>query len=169
MNILGAFKGDYIAAVEFNGRVPTFTIDHVNVVQLEDDKGTVKSKPVVYFRETKRGWVLCKTSALSVAAMFTPETDKWTGKRVTLHSMEVQVGKERKPGIRVVGSPDIPKPITFELKLPRKKAQRVTLKPTATGAIQAPDPDPEPPPENAEPSTGPSDDPIIDPETGEKF
>lgn len=127
---MGAFKGDYIAAVEFDGKTPTLTVDHVKLVELEDEDGKRKSRPVVYFRETPRGWVLCKTTAQALAAMFTPETDTWTGKRVTLYAAEVQVGRERKPGIRVKGSPDIAEPVTFELRLPRKKAQRVTLEPT---------------------------------------
>lgn len=159
MNIMAQFKGDYIAAVEFDGKTPTLTIDHVQVVDMEDDKGAVKSKPVVFFREVKRGWVLCKTTALMVSAMWGTETDKWTGKRVTLHAVEVQVGRERKPGIRVVGSPDLEKPVTFELKLPKKKAQRITLQRTAVKG-EAPPPASDPLPES---------EPITDPETGEQF
>jgi hypothetical protein len=158
MNIMGAFKGDYIAAVEFNGRTPTMTIDHVKVIDLEGDDGKVKAKPVVYFRETPRGWVLCKTTAQALSAMFTTETDTWTGKRVTLHSQEVQVGKERKPGIRVKGSPDITEDVTFELKLPRKKAQRVKL--VKTASRNGPEQPSAPAAEEG---------PIVDPETGEVF
>ena len=158
MNVLGCFKGDYIAAVEFNGKAPTLTVDHVKVVDLDDNKGKVKSRPVVYFRETKRGWVLCKTTAQALAALFSSETDKWTGKRVTLHAEEVQFGKEKMPGIRVRGSPDIKAPVSFELKLPRKRPKTVTLIPT--GGKDAPPPEPE----NEEPP-----EPIVDPNTGEVF
>lgn len=136
MNVLGCFKGDFIAAVEFDGKAPTLTLDHVKMVDLEDEQGKVKSRPVVYFRETKRGWVLCKTTAQALAALFSPETDSWTGKRVTLFADSVQVGKERKPGIRVKGSPDIDKPVTFELRLPRKRPQKVVLQPTGKGAAE---------------------------------
>jgi hypothetical protein len=131
MNVMAAFKGDYIAAVEFEGKTPTVTIDHVKVVALEGEDGKVKDRPVVYFQETPRGWVLCKTTALSVAAMFGPETDRWNGKRITLRAEPVQVGRETKPGIRVKGSPDIEKSITFTLKLPRKKPRDITLERTA--------------------------------------
>lgn len=158
MNIIGCFKGDYIAAVEFDGKTPTLTIDHVKVVELQDDKGQAKSRPVVYFRETKRGWVLCKTTALALAAMFTPETDTWTGKRVTLLAMDVQVGRETKPGIRVKGSPDLNADVVFELKLPKKKAQTVRLVKTGD-KTQAPV-------TTTTTSTLP---PIIDTETGERF
>lgn len=147
MNVIGVFKGDYIAATEFNGKTPNLTIDHVKVVNLEGDDGKTKAKPVVYFREVKRGWVLCKTTALALAAMFTPETDTWTGKRVTLFAENVQVGRERKPGIRVKGSPDLTASITFTLKLPKKKAQTVRLLKTdgKGGAVMDPEPSPEVP------------------------
>lgn len=156
MNILAAFKGDYIAAVEFDGKTPTLTIEHVKMLDLEDDKGKTKTRPIVYFRETKRGWVLNKTSAQALAALFTPETDKWTGKRVTLVAEMVQFGKERMLGIRVKGSPDLSAPVKFELRLPRKKPREVTLVPTGKGAASAPEPTPEP-------------DPVVDPDSGETF
>ncbi len=127
MNVLAAFKGDYIAAVEFEGKTPTVTIDHVKLVKLEGEDGKLRERPVVYFRETPRGWVLCRTTAQALAAMFGNETDRWTGKRVTLHAVEVQVGREKKPGIRVKGSPDLTAPVSFELRLPRRKPQTITL------------------------------------------
>ena len=158
MNVLGMFKGDYIAAVEFNGKTPTLTIDHVNSVELEGEDGTKKGRPVVFFRETRRGWVLCKTTAQSLAAMFTPETDTWTGKRVTLVSEIVNVGKEKVPGIRVKGSPDLTAAVTFDLKLPRKKPRKVTLVPTAKDA-----------PAHAPEDAAPPAEPVTDPATGETF
>jgi hypothetical protein len=152
MNILAAFKGDYIAAVEFDGKTPTLTIEHVKMLDLEDDKGKTKTRPVVSFRETKRGWVMNKTSAQALSALFsTPETDKWTGKRVTLAAEMVAFGKERVLGIRVKGSPDISSPVTFELKLPRKRPQKVTLVPTGKAKpaeSPAPEPEPEPGPDD---------------------
>jgi len=150
MNVIGIFKSDlYISATEFNGKTPTVTIDHVAVVNLEGEDGKTKAKPVVYFREAKRGWVLCKTTALMLAAMFTPETDMWTGKRVTLFAENVQVGKERRPGIRVKGSPDITSAVTFSLKLPKKKAQTIRLLKTdgKGGTVEDPTPPPDVPPD----------------------
>lgn len=134
MNINAAFKGDYIAAVEFEGKTPTMTIDHVQLVELEGEDGTKRTRPVVFFRETKRGWVMCRTTAMSVAAMFGAETDGWTGKRVMLFADEVQVGREKKPGIRVKGSPDIDHPVEFELRLPRKRPVKVVLQSTKAKA-----------------------------------
>lgn len=163
MNILACFKNDTIAAVEFEGKTPTLTIDHVKMLDLEDDKGKTKTRPVVYFRETKRGWVLNKTNAQALSAMFTAETDKWTGKRVTLAAEMVQFGKDQTLGIRVKGSPDISGPVTFSLRLPRKRPKDVTLVPTTKGGAKtAPAPEPEPEPEEER-------EPIVDPTTGEMF
>jgi len=175
MNILEqlAQAGNFIAAIEFSGRTPTLTMARVVTEELEGEDGKKKRKVIVYFNEVKRGWVLCKTTALCLAEMFGTETDKWSGKRVTLYAADVQVGPERKPGIRIVGSPDIEKPIAFLLKLPKKKAQKVMLKPTGKGAQSTlSDPEPEP----AEDPMPPPDDlpsephePITDPVTGEAF
>lgn len=152
MNVFGAFQNDYLAAVEFNGKNPTLTIGGVKVVSLEGEDGQKKGRPVVFFKEVKRGWVLCKTTATCLAQMFTPETEQWVGKRVTLYAAQVQVGKERKPGIRVLGSPDIAKPISFDLKLPRKKPIRMTLKPTPKGEIVVPE-EPVEVPDDVQPET----------------
>jgi hypothetical protein len=139
VNVFGAFRGDYISAVEFGGRTPTLTIREVRVVELEDEKGVKRGRPVVFFSDVRRGWVLCKTTAHCLAAMFTAETATWAGKRVTLYEAQVQVGKERRPGIRVLGSPDIDKPVVFELRLPRKKPIRMSMKPTPKGEIVSPE------------------------------
>lgn len=155
------FKGEHISAAEFAGKTPTLTIEQVALVQMEDEKKGTKEKGVIHFRETKRGWVMNRTNAECLAAMFGPETDRWTGKRVKLQAVEVQFGKERVPGIRVVGSPDIPSPVTFALKLPKKRPQQVTLQATgkANGAKPATAPESESPPDDL-PESDPAAEPI---------
>ena len=128
------FKGDYVSAVELGEKTPTLTIAGVKIVKLEGDDGRVKDRGVVSFKETDRGWVLCKTSAMCVAAMFGNETDGWIGKHVTLKSELVQVGPEKKPGIRVKGSPDIAAPVLVTIKLPKRKAYTVTLEKTGAAS-----------------------------------
>lgn len=153
------FKGAYLTAIEFAGRQPTFTIRSVTTIDLEQEDGQTKAKAVVSFDEHDRGWVICKTNAMCVAAMFGNDTDGWIGKKVTLFATDVQVGKECKPGIRVKGSPDIKAPITTSIKLPKKKAFPMTLTPTvkrtatsqqideeARAAVQHAKPTPEPQP-----------------------
>lgn len=127
------FKGDFISAVEFNGRQPTFTIADVKLVAMEDEKtkGT-KDKGTIFFKDQTRGWVLNKTNAICLAAMFGEETASWAGKRVTLKAQDVKFGPDTVPGIRIVGSPDLKGPMSVEVKLPKKKAFNVELIPTPT-------------------------------------
>ena len=153
MDYRAMFKGDYISAVEFAGRRPTFTIDQIRLVPLPDEKtGRDKDKGVVFFRESPRGWVLCKTNAICLAGMFGPQTGGWTGKRVTLYACEVQFGREKVPGIRVFGSPDLERPVRVEVKLPRKKPFVMTMQ--CTGRQQDPQPDRDPEAEAAERALG---------------
>lgn len=133
MDWRSAFKGTFIAAVEFQGKEPTLTIRSVELAQVEDEKTKKeKTKLAVYFKEIDRGWIPCKTAALCLAALFkSNETNTWVGKRVTLFcDPTVQLGRETVEGIRVRGSPDITEPVQVEIKLPKKRPQVVTMQPT---------------------------------------
>jgi len=145
------FKSDhFIAAVELVGKKPvTMTIDRVQSVKLEQEDRTMKDKPVIFFKEIKRGWVFCKTTGFCLAAMYGDDYATWGGKRVTLHSEMVQVGAKMEPGIRVTGSPDIEKPLAVKIKLAKKKAFTVKLVPTQVSGM--PPLDPPPPSEDAPP------------------
>ncbi len=158
MDYRAMFKGDHIQAAEFAGKTPTLTVKGVSLVRMEDEKKGERERGVVHFRETDRGWVINRTNAESMAAMFGPETDAWIGKRVKLQAVEVQFGKQRVPGIRVMGSPDIASPVTFTLKLPRKRPQQVTLQATGMRANGTARPPPPPPPPAPAPVAGPPDD-----------
>lgn len=167
MNWKLMFKGDYIAAVEMGDKTPTLTIKGVKLCKLEDDKGRQKDKGIVFFREIDRGWVLCKTNAMCLARMFGDDTNDWTGKRVTLFSTPVQVGKEKQPGIRVKGSPDLSSAMTVEIKLPKKKPFTMRMLVTGKGAPAAAELEPEPAADEPTPEAEPE--PVYDPETGEVF
>lgn len=124
------FPGGYFQAVEFGDSKPTFVISEVRICKLEGEDGRTKDKGVVFFEGKDRGWVLCKTNAICLAAMFGTDTSTWVGKSVTLYSTMVQVGKSKQPGIRVRGSPDLTEPLEVEIKLPRKKPTTVTMQAT---------------------------------------
>lgn len=146
------FKGDYIAAVEFGDKQPTLKIANVKLCKLESEDGRQKDKGVVFFEGKDRGWVLNRTNATCLGAMFGDDIEAWSGKRVTLYATMVQVGKKKEPGIRVKGSPDIAEPMKVEIKLPRKKPQWVTMLPTGAKApVHAAPPPPPPSPPADEP------------------
>jgi hypothetical protein len=134
------FLGPYISAVELEGRGPvTLTIERVmleRVAPLDHGDDEEPSRPrdrwVLYFEGTRdaRGLLLNRTNAECMAAMYGPDVEQWPGRRITLHTVPVRVGPNLEPGIRIAGSPDLETALTFTLKLPRKKAARLTLQPT---------------------------------------
>lgn len=158
MDWRAAFKGNFISAVEFAGKEPTLTIAGIKVVKVEDEK-TKKDKDrlVIFFKETDRGWLPCKTNAICLAGIFgSNETDAWLGKRVTLYSTKVDFGKDKVDGIRVRGSPSLSAPVDVLVKLPKKKPRIMTMVPTGKPAAAqgrangSGAPSPEPEPESAE-------------------
>jgi hypothetical protein len=60
-----------------------------------------EDKPVVYFRETQKGLALNKTNANAIAQLYGPDTDRWTGKAVTLYPTEVEFQGKMTLAIRV--------------------------------------------------------------------
>jgi hypothetical protein len=71
-----------------------------------------EAKPVVYFEEDDRGWIMNVTSLTILRAMFGSDTDGWVGKRLTLYNdKSVRVARKNKPdhvgAIRIRSSPDI--------------------------------------------------------------
>lgn len=119
----------YIKAIDFRGRDVTLTIATVAIEELEKDDNTKERKGVITFRETSKGWVLNVTNVKAMVKMWGRETDAWIGKRVTLYPEPSDLS-ETGFCIRVRGSPDLEKDITFRLKIARKKARTVTLRAT---------------------------------------
>lgn len=133
------FLGTYITAAEIIGKSPTLTIGRVVLEKVEslnvsDDQGAGKTKDrwVIYFVESKseRGWLLNRTNAECIKEMWGREVEAWIGHKITLHTTSVRLKGKVEPGIRVKGSPELTEPLTFDLKLPRKKAMPYTLLPT---------------------------------------
>lgn len=130
------FKGTYISATEFDGKKPTVTIKKITKQELESEDGQKKEKMTIWFENWTRGFVPSKTVAMCIAAMWGDQIEGWIGKRITLYATQVKLGKKMVPGIRVLGSPDLKSNIQVEIKLPKKKAEHVTLMVTKKDAIQ---------------------------------
>jgi hypothetical protein len=131
------FPGRFLKAADLNGKEVTLTISAVVTDELVGDKGT-EVKGLLSFAGKKKQLVLNKTNGLCLKQMFGRETDEWVGKRVTIFPTTFN----DEPCIRVKGSPDIAKDITFDLKLPRKAPRSTTLiktTPSGTAAAAAQD------------------------------
>lgn len=144
------FKGEYLSSAELGDRRPTFTIKQITIIRVDEEKPPegedapkvekkkkVTDKPVMWFKEIDRGFMYCKTTGHSCAAMFGEDDDGWIGKRITLYAdPNVRFGSEQVGGIRVAGSPDITKPLTVRIKFPKKRAFEVQLVPTKAAPPQ---------------------------------
>lgn len=110
------YPGRFLKAGSFEGRKVALTIKDVNVEELEGETGP-KKKATIAFVETDMQLVACKTNGLCIKAMFGAELSNWIGKKVTLFP-SLWNGEDC---IRVWGSPDIPRDLSVEVKLPRRK------------------------------------------------
>jgi hypothetical protein len=77
------FPGRFLKSGELNGKDVTLTIDSIKLEEMEDQKGK-RMKPIIAFRERKKEWVLNRTNAECLKAMWGRDTNDWLGKRVTL-------------------------------------------------------------------------------------
>lgn len=92
---------NYLAAVEFQGRDVTLTIQSVQREELALAKGGKEMKPTITFRETPKKLVVNKTNADSIAQLYGHVADEWAGKRVTLYPARTLVGRDEVDCIRV--------------------------------------------------------------------
>lgn len=104
MNIFSSPMFEYLSAETLSGgsgSIPAeLTIKSVTVDQISGPRGT-DDKVVVYFRETPKKLILNKTNARAIADQLGPETNDWTGARVTFRTERVKVGRNDVDAIRV--------------------------------------------------------------------
>lgn len=134
------FPGRFLKAGILKGHDVTLKIAAVRTEDLPSETGGMKVKGILAFEGKKMELVLNRTNGEAIKAMFGPTLANWIGKRITLFPDEFN----GEPCLRVRGSPDIKAPITFELKLPRKRPQKKTLTVTKLNGKTSPAPEPEP-------------------------
>jgi hypothetical protein len=137
------FPGRFLKATIFKGHDVTLTIGGVRVEDLPSETGGTKVKGILSFEGKKLELVLNRTNGEAMKAMWGRDVESWKGKRVTLYPSTFN----GEPCIRVRGSPDLPDSMEFELKLPRKRPQRVKLLKTTPGKQSARQPEDDPEPE----------------------
>lgn len=100
MNINKLFPSRFIKAEDLQGRHITLTIARVVMERVHGEDGE-EDKATVYFSEAKKGLLLNKTNAFAIGAMYGPETDAWTGKRIALYPTTVKAFGKMQPCIRI--------------------------------------------------------------------
>lgn len=87
-----------------------------------------------------KAWIPCPTTFRVMTALFgTNLTRRWVGRLLTIHrDPNVRVGRKVVGGIRIMGSPELDKPMPLEIKAGRAPVYRVTLRPTGRGSASLP-------------------------------
>lgn len=100
MNIFSSAMFQYLSAEMLGGKQVTMTIKSVVEEEVTSARGS-DLKVVVRFAEKPKLWILNKTNARELADYLGPETDNWTGARVTLKTEQVRVGRNTVDALRV--------------------------------------------------------------------
>jgi hypothetical protein len=125
------FPGRFLKACDLKGRPATITIR-----RLYQEKIDGKWKLIVWFPEgkEKNELSLNRTNGEAIAAMFgRKKPQEWVGRRITIKEETVSSFGDRVPAIRIIGSPDIDRPVEVDVDLGRVNIRR-TLRPTGNGS-----------------------------------
>jgi len=94
------FPSKYLKAEELDEDVQV-TISRVVLEELEQKDGKKQEKPVCYFEEGPKGLILNKTNWALIAKQHGDESDDWTGKKITLTTVDVDAFGDVVSAIRV--------------------------------------------------------------------
>jgi hypothetical protein len=123
------FPGRFLKGVDLKGPVTAVIKDTVG----EEIDG--KLKAVISFEGAKKQFVCNRTNAEAIRLMFGRDTTAWVGHRITLAAIEMpdpfSGGTATITPLRVIGSPEIDKPMSAEVKRGRKTL-KIAVKPTGT-------------------------------------
>lgn len=132
------YDNEYLTGDALPDEGRTFTITGKNRAELEGKDGK-EHKLVLTFSDGNK-WVVNVTNSVCCEHMFGSKFPvDWVGHAVTLiFDPTVKFGKDTVGGIRVKGSPELSKPLTFQFQEnSRKKPRQVTLTPTGNGSAPA--------------------------------
>ncbi len=129
------YPGRFLKADLLRDKPRTLTISKVHVEVMPDDKtGGEKDRGIISFKETTRQLALNRTNGECLKAMFGKKVKEWSGKRVTLVPEQAKFGAEDVDAIRISGSPDFNRTVTIEIKMPKRKPVKRTLRNTSGGS-----------------------------------
>src|SRR6187549_594613 len=102
MHVDQLWPSKYVKAQDLDGRTVTVTIREVKIEEMTNNEQKVK-KPVLYFNEAEKALILNKTNGRTIAALYGPETNNWTGQRITLFTKQIKYFEKMQLCIRVKG------------------------------------------------------------------
>jgi len=161
------YPGEYIKAGEFNDQPVTLTLKSVERKPISDGSGGEEPAVVVEFKETDKKFIMNKTNAVCLRAMFGDDSEEWAGHRVTLHPVKDESGlSDSGQCIRVKGSPELDKQMKFQARLGRRMITQTLVKTddakapnvdATTGEVKEPEKPAEPEPAEPTPAAVPQD------------
>ena len=96
-----AFPSRYLSAEDLRGQDHTVVIERYPAETMPARDGADERKYVLFFRGAKKGLVLDKTNAKTIASQHGNDFDGWIGKQVTIGSTWVEAFGEQTLAIRV--------------------------------------------------------------------
>jgi hypothetical protein len=81
------------------------TINEVGAETFQDDDGTKRKKPILYFKESVKPLILNRTNFTRIAEIAGDETDDWHGTRLILYPDTVSMRGKSVATIRVRPAP----------------------------------------------------------------
>ena len=106
MKLNDMFPSNYLKTEDLQGKRVKVTIYETKRERIVDDE-----KPVVYFREKKKGLVLNVTNGKMIKSIAgSDESDDWEGAQIVLYATEVDFRGERVPAIRIDRVKDVKQP-----------------------------------------------------------
>lgn len=101
------YEKDYLGAWDFTEGDKTFTIKKAQRGELTGSGGRKSKKPIVYFQETEKGLALNATNGKTIATLYGPMVEDWSGKKITLYASRTTMGSEEVDCVRI--RPQAPK------------------------------------------------------------
>ncbi len=98
MDLSEAFPSNYLQASDLKDRNVTLTIARYETTEIGREK---KTRPVLYFQGAKKGLILNKTNARTIANAYGTNLDKWTGRQIILYPRMVEFEGDDVKAIRV--------------------------------------------------------------------
>ena len=92
---------DYLFAFDLQGQDVTVTIEKVTGGEIVGDKGKKTKKPLAQFVGKHKKLALNTTNCKVIAAMYGHDTEKWSGKKITLYPTMTSFGGDQVECIRV--------------------------------------------------------------------
>lgn len=120
------FPGRFLKAGTLRGRTVSLKISGVDLESLPQQDGQERKRGVVSFEGKEMQWVLNRTNATCLAAMFGRKVQDWVGRQIYLFPSTWNGD----PCIRVWGSPELEAPKSVTVELPRRSPINMTMRNT---------------------------------------